>query len=59
MRTEQITLGFDDQSEQQQLWETLPLPQKTQIACLYARLLAKIAKVKTQNEQQEVEGYDR
>lgn len=59
MRTDQMTLGFDDRSEQEQLWESIPLPQKTQIACLYARLLAKIAKVKIPNEKQEDEGYDR
>ena len=55
MRTEQITLGFDDRSEQEQLWESIPLAQKTQIACLYARLLTRIAKVQIPNEQQEVE----
>jgi hypothetical protein len=59
MRTDQMTLRFDEGGEQDPLWESIPLGQKTQIACLYARLLTKIAKVQIPNEQQEAEGNDK
>lgn len=59
MRTDQMKLRFDDPNEKDPVWESIPLAQKTQIACLYARLLIKIAKVQMPNEQQEADSYDK
>ena len=59
MRTKQITFCFDDQGELDELWETIPLTQRTEIARGYARLLVKAAKVQLPSTEKEGEGYDK
>jgi len=59
MRTEQIKLHFSDDSEFDEIWESIPLSQRTEIARCYARLLIKKAKVNPLNTKRKDVDNDR
>lgn len=53
MRTDQLLLRLEDQSERARLWAALPPKSRTSVARVYARLCIRAAKIVTSGVEQQ------